>query len=210
MIRRKETDMSSNVIVGLSTSLDGIASGESEADFWDVHNAVLGWVFELASWRAEQGMDGGEDNEDSRVWARQNERIGAQIVGRRMFDFGYEPWGDNPTFHAPVFVLTNRPSERIDKQGGTSYTFVTEGIAAAVEQAKAAAGEQDVLIAGGLSVAQQALAAELVDELSMHVSPVVLGQGARLLDDTGRIDLRQVSLTSSPSGVTHVRYEVVR
>jgi dihydrofolate reductase len=202
----------SKVIVGLSTSVDGIASGTTEADFWEVHNAVLGWVFNLASWRGAQGMDGGEDSEDSRVWARQNERIGAQIVGRRMFDFGYEPWGDNPPFHVPVLVVSHRGGERIDKQGGTSYTFVTDGIVAAVEQAKAAAGDKDVLIAGGLSVARQALAAGVVDEVAMHVSPVLLGRGARLFDDIGTagIPLRQVELTGSPSGVTHIRYEVVR
>jgi dihydrofolate reductase len=202
----------SKVIVGLSTSVDGIASGTGEADFWDVHNAVLGWVFNLASWRAAQGLDGGEDSEDSSVWARQNERIGAQIVGRRMFDFGYEPWGDNPPFHAPVFVVSHRGGERIDKQGGTSYTFVTDGIVAAVERAKAAAGDKDVLIAGGLSVAQQALAAGVVDEVAMHISPVLLGRGARLFDNIGTvgIPLRQVELTGSPSGVTHIRYEVVR
>lgn len=177
--------------------------------FWEVHNAILGWVFDLASWRAAQGMEGGEDTEDSRMWAEQNSRIGAQIVGRRMFDFGYEPWGDDPPFHAPVLVVTNRPSERIDKQGGTSYTFVTDGIAAAVEQAKTAAGDKDVLIAGGLSVAQQALAAGLVDELAMHVSPVILGSGARLLDQTGHISLQRIDATATPSGVTHLRYQVV-
>lgn len=90
-----------------------------------------------------------------------------------MFDFGYEPWGETPPFRAPVFVLTHRPQERIDKQGGTSYTFVTDGIAAAVEQAKAAAGGKDVLLAGGLSLAQQALAAGLVDELAVHVRSVL-------------------------------------
>jgi hypothetical protein len=96
-------------------------------------------------------MQGGEDTEDSRIWAEQNGRIGAQIVGRRMFDFGYEAWGDDPPFRASVFVVTNRPGDRIDRQGGTSCTFVTDGIAAAVDQAKVAAGNQDVLIAGGLS-----------------------------------------------------------
>jgi dihydrofolate reductase len=201
----------SKVIVGLSTSVDGIASGTSETDFWEVHNAVLGWVFNLTSWRAAQGMDGGDDTEESRLWQQQNERIGAQIVGRRMFDFGYEPWGENPPFHVPVFVLTHHHGERIDKQGGTSYTFVTDGIAAAVAQAKAAAGEKNVLIAGGLSVAQQALAAGLVDELAMHISPTLLGHGARLFDNIGTTgsSLRQLDLTASPSGVTHLRYEVI-
>ena len=100
----------SKVIVGLSTSLDGVASGTSETDFWDVHNAVLGWVFTLASWRAAQGMDGGEDTEDSRLWQWQNERIGAQIVGRRMFDFGYEPWGEEPPFRLAPQRLSGGPS----------------------------------------------------------------------------------------------------
>src|SRR5579875_2959600 len=142
------------VIVGLSTSLDGVASGTSEADFWTVHNAVLGWLFDLHSWRAAQGMDGGEDNEDSRLWAAEYSRIGAQIVGRRMFDFSVAAWGDNPPFHMPVYVPTHRAHERIEKAGGTTYTFVPEGIPAAVEQAKEAAGDRDVLIAGGLSIVQ--------------------------------------------------------
>lgn len=88
----------SKVIVGLSTSVDGVASGVSEEDFWPVHNAVLGWLFDLASWRERQGMDGGVDNEDSRLWAADSARIGAQVVGRRMFDFSVEAWGDTPSF----------------------------------------------------------------------------------------------------------------
>jgi len=139
----------SKVIVGLSTSLDGIASGTTEEDFMSVHEAVLGWVFNLRSWQTEQGMDGGEDTPESRLWATEFDRIGAQIVGRRMYDFSHPYWGDNPPFHAPVFVVTHRPAQRIDKDGGTSYTFVTDGLAAAIDQAKQAAGDKDVLIAGG-------------------------------------------------------------
>lgn len=201
----------SKVVIGLSTSVDGIASGTSEANFWSVHEAVLGWLFNLRGWREAQGMDGGEDNEDSRLWTEENDRIGAQIVGRRMFDFAVDAWGENPPFHVPVIVVTHRAHERIEKQGGTSYTFVTDGVAAAVEQAKAAAGDKDVLIAGGLSVAQEALRSGLVDELSMHVSPVVLGLGARLLDNVGDepIRLQPTSVTGS-SAVTHVRYDVAR
>lgn len=199
------------VIVGLSTSVDGVASGTSEADFWPIHEAVLGWVFNLRAWREAQGMEGGDDNEDSRLWSNEDDRIGAQIVGRRIFDFSVEAWGENPPFHNPVFVVTHRPHERIDKQGGTSYTFVTEGIATAVEQAKTAAGEKDVLIAGGLSIAQQALRERLVDELSMHISPVLLGSGARLLENLGenQIRLEPTRISGSPA-VTHVLYNVVR
>ena len=158
-----------------------------------MHEAVLGWVFNLPSWRAALGMGGGEDNTDSRIWQADFERIGAQIVGRRMFDYGYPHWGDNPSFRAPVFVVTHRPGERIDKQGGTSYTFVTGGIADAVTQAKKAAAGKDVLIAGGLSIAQQAIADGLVDELALHVSPVLVGSGMRLFDAIGgkQIKLQQ-------------------
>ena len=200
----------SKVIVGLSTSVDGIASGTSEEDFWPVHEAVLGWLFNLLSWREALGMEGGEDTEDSRLWSEDFQRVGAQIVGRRMFDFSVEAWGENPSFHSPVFVVTHRAHDRIDKQGGTSYTFVTGGITAAIEQAKEAANGKDVLIAGGLSIAQQALGAGLVDELSMHISPVLLGAGARLLDGIGQqpIHLQPTRLAGS-GAVTHVRYDVI-
>jgi dihydrofolate reductase len=147
-----------NVIIGLSTSVDGIASGTTEQDFQAVHEAVLGWVFNLRSWQAAQGMDGGQDSPESQLWASEFAQIGAQIVGRRIFDFGYPYWGDDPPFHAPVFVVTHRPGERIDKDGGTSYTFITDGLGAAIDRARDAAGGKDVLIAGGLSIAQQALA----------------------------------------------------
>src|SRR5581483_8151901 len=139
------------------------------------------------------------------------QRVGAQIVGRRMFDFSVDAWGENPSFHAPVFVVTHRAHDRIEKRGGTSYTFVTGGIAAAIEQAKVAADGRDVLIAGGLSIAQRALQAGLVDELSMHITLVLLGAGARLLDGIGEepIHLQPTRLAGS-GAVTYVRYDVVQ
>ena len=147
----------SRVVVAMSMSLDGIAGPESaDADGMAVFSAILGWQFPLRSWRKEQGMDGGEDSVDSRVWAENFARFGPQIVGRTMFDYGYPNWGENPPFHAPVFVVTHRGQERIEKSGGTSYTFVTGGIKAAVEQARAVAEGKDVLVAGGVSVARQA------------------------------------------------------
>lgn len=199
----------SKVIVGLSTSVDGVSSGTTDDDVMQVHEAVLGWLFNLRSWQAQQGMGGGQDTPESRFWAREFERIGAQIVGRRMFDYSHPYWGDNPPFHAPVFVVTHRPADRIDKAGGTSYTFVTEGPAATIEQAKRAAGGKDVLIAGGLSIAQQALAEGLVDELSMHITPVVIGSGARLLDNLNAGHIRLTLIDSLiGDGATHLRYQV--
>jgi dihydrofolate reductase len=140
------------------------------------------------------------------VWADNFARFGPQVIGRRMFDYGYPNWGENPPFHAPVFVLTHRGQERIDKNGGTSYTFVTGGIKAAVEQARAVADGKDILLAGGTSVAQQALAAGLVDEVVLHVAPVLLGRGIRLFGDT-QVDLRHVE-TIQGEGAVHLRYEV--
>lgn len=201
----------SKVVLGMSVSLDGVAGGRNEQEFWPVHEAILGWVFDLKSWRQAQGMDGGVDGVDSDVWQSDFDRIGAQIVGRTMYDFGHEPWGDDPPFHAPVFVHTHRAAERIEKLGGTSYTFLTDGIGAVVEQARAAADGRDVLIAGGVGVAQQALAAGLVDELQLHVAPVVIGYGVRLLEAVGETSIRlRNTRTVNGEGAVHLGYEVIR
>jgi len=125
------------VVVAMSMSLDGITGPESaDADGMAIFTAILSWQFPLRSWQREQGMEGGEDSVDSRVWADNFARFGPQVIGRTMFDFGYPNWGENPPFHAPVFVVTHRGQERISKSGGTNYTFVTGGVPAAVEQAR--------------------------------------------------------------------------
>ena len=197
------------VVLGMSASLDGIAGPEvPDEDGMAVFAAVLGWVFPLRSWREQQGMEGGEDSVDSQVWASNFDRFGPQVIGRRMFDYGDPNWGENPPFHAPVFVLTHRGQERIDKSGGTSYTFVTGGIKDAVKQARAVAGGKDVLLAGGVSIARQALDAGLVDEVVLHVTPVLVGRGMPLFG-TERADLRCVEVIQG-SGAVHLRYEVVR
>jgi len=197
------------VVLGMSASLDGIAGPEvPDEDGMAVFAAVLGWVFPMRSWREQQGMEGGEDSVDSQVWASNFDRFGPQVIGRRMFDYGYPNWGENPPFHAPVFVLTHRGQERIDKSGGTSYTFVTGGIKDAVKQARAVAGGKDVLLAGGVSIARQALDAGLVDEVVLHVTPVLLGRGMPLFG-TERANLRCVEVIQG-SGAVHLRYEVVR
>ena len=194
------------VILNMSTSLDGIAAPESaDADGMALWEAIAGWVFGLRSWREQQGLDGGADSVDSQVWADNFARVGPQIVGRTMFEYGYPHWGENPPFHAPVFVVTHRGQERIEKSGGTSYTFVTDGIEAAVQQARAVAGGKDVLLAGGVSIAQQALAAGLADEVVLHVAPVLLGRGMRLFG-TAQADLRCVE-TIHGEGAVHLRYE---
>jgi dihydrofolate reductase len=133
--------------------------------------------------------------------------VGALIVGRRMADVGIEHWGDNPTFHAPCFVLTHRPHETITKQGGTSYTFVTDGLESALERAQAAAGNADVQINGGAETVRQYLETGLLDELRLNLVPVLLGSGTRLFDSMSRTDLRftPTSVTDTPHG-TRIRY----
>src|SRR5215471_2790825 len=203
---RKEPEMT-KVVLGMSMSLDGIAGPESaDADGMAIFTAILGWQFPLRSWREQQGQPGGEDSVDSQAWASNFARFGPQVIGRTMFDFGYPNWGENPPFHAPVFVVTHRGEEQIEKNGGTSYTFVTGGIKAAVEQARAVADGKDVLLAGGVSIARQALAAGLVDEVVLHVVPKLIGRGVRLFDND-ELGLRCVE-TSQGEGAVHLRYEV--
>jgi len=138
-------------------------------------------------------------------------------MGRKMFGGGEGPWdetwkgwwGEDPPFHVPVFVLTHHPREPLEMQGDTTFTFVTEGIESALEQARAAAGGDDVAIAGGASAVQQFLAAGMLDELYLHIVPIVLGAGERLLEDVGDPTLEPVEVVASPA-VTHVRYRVIR
>jgi dihydrofolate reductase len=147
----------------------------------------------------------------------------AKIMGRRMYSGGEgawtdDPnadgwWGENPPFHHPVFVLTRHAREPVTMQGGTTFTFVTDGIGAALEQARAAAGGRDVVVGGGASAAQQYLRAGLLDELEIHLVPVLLGSGTRLLD--GNLvqapgGLKRKGGLQSPSGTTHLSYRIVR
>jgi dihydrofolate reductase len=193
------------VVVGMSMSLDGIAGPEApDADGMAVFAAILGWQFPLRSWRAQQGQEGGEDSVDSKTWQDNFDRFGPQVIGRRMFDFGYPNWEENPPFHAPVFVVTHRRQDKIDK-GSTSYTFVTDGIKEAVRQARAVADGKDVLLAGGVSIAQQALDAGLADEVVLHVVPKLVGRGVRLFG-AARADLRCTEAIPG-EGAVHLRYQ---
>jgi dihydrofolate reductase len=197
------------VVLSMSMSLDGIAGPDvPDEDGMALFEEILGWVFPLRSWRAQQGMAGGEDTVDSKVWQENFDRFGPQVIGRRMFDYGYPSWGENPPFHAPVFVTTHRGQDTIVKEGGTSYTFVTGGLAEAVEQARAvaAADGKDVLLAGGVSIAHQALEARLAEEVVLHVVPRLAGRGLRLFD-TARVNLRCTEAIQG-EGALHVRYEV--
>jgi dihydrofolate reductase len=136
---------------------------------------------------------------------------GAVVIGKRMFDVGFEPWGDPPPFGMPVFIVTHEQRESLLMQGGTTYTFVTDGIEAALELARAAAGDNNVGIWGGANIMRQYLKAGLLDEMQIHLIPVLLGGGIRLFEDLDPdgIELRRSSSIETP-GATHFRFEVVK
>jgi dihydrofolate reductase len=206
----------------ISMSLDGFVAGPNptvEEPLGAGGERLHEWVFGLASWRESHGHSGGAVNVDSEVVQESIDATGAVIMGRNMFGGGEGPWGeepwqgwwgDDPPFHVPVFVLTHHAREPLELQGGTTFIFVTDGIEAALEQAKPAAGEKDVLLAGGANVAQQYLAAGLLDEAQIHLVPVLLGGGVRLLEnvDPGKVGLELTRVIESPA-VTHLRYRVV-
>jgi dihydrofolate reductase len=136
---------------------------------------------------------------------------GAVLIGKRMFDVGFEPWGDPPPFGMPVFVVTHEAREPLPMQGGTTYTFVTDGIEAALERARDAAGDKNVSVWGGANIMTQYLKAGLLDEMQIHLIPLLLGGGVRLFEDLDPegIELRRTSSIETP-GATHFRFEVVK
>ena len=209
----------------ISMSLDGFVAGPDqtlEQPLGEGGERLHEWVVRLASWREPHGLSGGDaDAVDNEVVAEGLRATGAVIMGRRMFSGGEGPWeddakadgwwGDDPPFHVPVFVLTHHARETVVKEGGTSFTFVTDGVESALEQARAAAGERDVLLAGGANVAQEYLRAGLLDELQLHLVPLLLGGGVRLFDGLGpeAVELETMRVIESDA-VTHLMYRVVR
>lgn len=189
-----------------SISLDGFTTGPN-----DGVERLHEWLYGLASWRQRHGRAGGTTDRDAEVLEESFKDAGAILMGKRMFDVGEGPWGDDPPFHMPVFVLTHEGRERVTKEGGTTFTFVSDGIESALEQAKAAAGDKDVSVAGGANIAQQYLKARLLDEMQIHLVPVLLGDGVRLFDDlgAGQVELEATRVIESP-GVTHLRFRVVK
>ena len=210
-----------DTIVDMGMSLDGFIAGPNntrENPLGDGGERLHEWMVDLASWREQHGLDGGKTNRDSEITQESFENVGAVVMGRGMFsnedgpwgDSPFEgPWGDTPPFRAPVFVLTHHPRKPLVKEGGTTFTFVTDGIESALEQAKETAGEKDVRIAGGANVVQQFIEAGFVDELQIHLAPVLLGDGVRLFDHIDRepVGLENTQVIDSPK-VTHLGYRV--
>lgn len=200
------------VIVDITTSLDGFVAGPDdglELPLGAGGERLHQWVYDLASWREPHGLEGGKAGKDSELLEEGMQRTGAIIVGKRMFE-NARGWGEKPPFGKPVFVLTHEAREPEAKEGGTTFTFVS-GVENALEQARAAAGDKDVGIGGGASVVQQFLKAGLLDEIQIHVAPVLLGGGVRLFDDLGpeQIELEPAGAIESDD-VTHLRFRVPR
>jgi dihydrofolate reductase len=211
----------SKVRAEISISLDGYGAGPNES-----HENPLGeggeglheWVVALKAWRERHGMEGGEVNASSEIFEELREDVGAEIMGRDKFgppeggpwdDSWTGWWGEDPPFHMPVFVLTHYERDPLTLSD-TTFTFVTDGIESALAQAKDAAGEADVFLGGGADSINQYLAAGLVDELDLHVAPILLGGGKRLLEGVGSgIKLEQLRAVEAP-GVAHLKYRVVK
>jgi dihydrofolate reductase len=201
----------------ITMSLDGFVAGPNaslEEPLGEGGERLHDWAYGLASFRERHGEKAGETNADSELLEESFATTGATLMGRRTFSGGEGPWaedpnadgwwGDDPPFRGPVFVLTHHARETVIKQGGTSFTFVTDGIEAALEQARAAAGGKNVAVGGGANIAQQYLNAGLLDELQIHVAPVLLGGGVRLFDnvDPDRLQLEGTKAIQSPRSRT--------
>ncbi|MFJ9820148.1 dihydrofolate reductase family protein [Streptomyces sp. NPDC101151] len=202
------------VTADMAISLDGYVAGTDVAIDNPGGNGaepLFEWIHNLAGWRQRQGMTGGDENRDSELMREWFDATGAVVMGRMMYDTGEEFWGDNPPFRAPVFVLTHLPRPALVKEGGTTFTFVTDGIHSALDRAKAAAGDRNVDIAGGASTVQQYLGAGLIDELQLHVVPALLGEGLRLFEGRGacRRNLEPVRVVDTPLA-THLKYRFVK
>jgi dihydrofolate reductase len=192
----------SKVVSEISMSLDGFVTGPNVRagnGMGDGGERLHDWMFDAKT------------DADAALVDHLYASTGAVVLGKRMFDVGFKPWGDPPPFRMPVFVVTHEARKLLPMQGGTTYTFVTDGIESAIELARAAAGDKNVGIWGGAHIIRQYLKAGLLDEMQLHLVPILLGDGIRLFEDfdpTG-IELRKISSVETP-GATHFQFEVVK
>jgi dihydrofolate reductase len=212
----------SKVRVHISTSADGYVAGPHQSEenpLGEGGESLHDWVVKLKAWREPHGKEGGEENVSSQVVEEANANVGAEIMGRGKFGppgggpWGDDPWsgwwGDDPPFHKPVFVLTHHEREPLTLSD-TTFTFVTGGIEAALDQASEAADGKDVFIGGGGKIINEYLAAGLVDVIELHVVPILLGSGSRLFDGVGPdLKLEQLRAVEAP-GVAHLKYRIVK
>ena len=203
--------MAGKVFFSVSMSLDGFIAPESLDDLMGQRWMELQqWIFPQRFFRENLKLgEGGEEGRDNDIARETFERTGASVMGKRMFDGGERAWPADPPFHTPVFVVTNQQRDPWERLGGTTFHFVNDGIEAALKQAREAAGDRDVRIAGGGATILEYVNAGLVDEFTIALSPVLFGAGIRLFEgiDAGRVALEQVRVEHSPR-VTHLTYAV--
>lgn len=212
----RRTSMS-NVILDITASIDGFVAGPNpslEEPLGEGGMQLHDWIVPLRSWRAAHGLDGGEEGEEDDLVAAALAQIGAEVMGRRMFSGGAGPWehdpnaggwwGEDPPFRIPVFVVTHHARAPLEFDNGTRFEFV-EGVEAAVDRARNAAGSRDVRVAGGADVATQCFRAGLLDRIDLHVAPLLLGSGARLFDGVEASTLELLDTRSSPRS-SHISY----
>lgn len=212
----------SKVRVHIAVSVDGYVAGPNQSlenPLGEGGEGLHEWLVALRAWREAAGLDGGAEDASTPVVLESFRGVGAEIMGRGKFGppargaWGDDPWqgwwGDHPPFHKPVFVLTHHEREPLIL-ADTTFSFVTDGVESALSQAREAAGDRDVLIGGGADTINQFLRAGLVDEVELHIVPVLLGGGARLFEGVGQeVRLEPVRVVEAP-GVTHMKYRVVR
>ena len=202
----------------ISMSLDGYVAGPNQSlenPLGEGGERLHEWAFPTDTWRRRHGLGAGERTDDDEAVAEFTDNVGAFIMGRKMFGGGEGPWdeswkgwwGEDPPYHVPVFVLTHHERAPLPMAGGTTFHFVTDGIESALEQARAAAADQDVSVIGGASTINQYLAAGLLDTIRLHVPPVILGGGERLFVGVGDPALEQVKVVAGP-GAAHLTYRI--
>src|SRR3954451_11962257 len=212
----------SKVRTNISISADGYVAGPNQSEenpLGEGGEQLHDWVVELKAWREPHGREGGEENASTPVVEEEKANVGAEIMGRGMFgpptggpwgeDAWQGWWGEYPPYQIPVFVLTHHEREPLTLSD-TTFTFVTDGIESALAQAKQAAGDADVFLGGGPDSINQCLAAGLVDQIDLHVAPILLGGGKRLFEGVGPdLKLEELRAVEAP-GVAHLSYRVVR
>jgi dihydrofolate reductase len=187
------------VFAEMSMSLDGFIAGPNVS----VNNPLGDSGERLHDW-----MFAGKSSTETEAYEVEKFKpMGAGIMGRTMLDLGIGPWGENPTFHMPIFVLSHEAHKPITKQGGTTYYFVTDGIERALRQAEEAADGKDIMVLGGANAIQQFIRAGLLDELESHLIPILLGSGTHLFDNLGALKLEKTAAKDTPA-VTHLRYKI--
>jgi dihydrofolate reductase len=204
----------SKVFFNVGLSLDGYLAGPNRRHGNPLGDGGVGmheWMCKTATFLEKIGETGSESSPDDTLVKGVFARAGAYVMGRRMVEEGEVGWPDDPPFHAPVFVLTHSPREPWVRKGGTTFFFVTDGIASALARARAAAASKDVRISGGAQTIRQCIEAGLIDDCTLHVAPVLLGEGIRLFEQLGRdrFAVEQVDASYSPL-VTPIRYRVIK